>query len=160
MSSYQGWMRTIALFVGLIALTSARGDDKNKDAKHDHPSEGPHHGVLAEWGEEEYHVEFTVDHKAQTATCYILDGTAKKAKPIDAKELTIVLKTKPPVTVKLMPKPEAGEKSGQSSRFTAKNAAFGKHEAFEGTISGKVGSKPYSGDFKEKAHEHKDEKKK
>jgi hypothetical protein len=152
-------MRTLALVVGVAVAAVAAADDKNKDAKHEHPSEGPHHGALAEWGNEEYHVEFTVDHKSQTATVYILDETAKKAKPIDAKSLTLVLKQKPPVTVVLQPKPESGEKAGQSSRFTAKNAAFAKHVAFEGTISGKVGSKPYSGDFKEKAHEHKDEKK-
>ena len=154
----QGWMRAAALVVGVIALAGAAAMEDKKG--HEHPDAGPHNGALAEWGNEEYHVEFTVDHKAQTVTVYVLDDTAKKAKPIDAKSLTLVLKQKPAVTVTLQPKPETGEKSGQSSRFTAKNAAFGKEQAFEGTISGKVGAKPYSGDFKEKAHDHKDEKKK
>lgn len=155
MSNFQGWLRTLAVVAGVVIVAAATADDKKKDAKHEHPSEGPHHGVLIEWGEEEYHVEFVVDHKAQTATAYILDGSGKKAKPIDAKELTLMLKQKPPVTMKMMPKPESGEKAGQSSRFTAKNAVFAKEAQLEGTISGKVGSKPYSGDFKQTPHDHK-----
>ena len=45
----------------------------------------PHGGPLAEWGEDEYHAEFTVDHKEKKAGVYIYAGDAKTPKPIDAK---------------------------------------------------------------------------
>src|SRR2546423_14706006 len=62
-----------------------KAEDKGKKGdEHAHPTEGPHHGALAEWGDEEYHAEFTVDHKGKKATVYILDGTARKAAPIAA----------------------------------------------------------------------------
>ena len=54
----------------------------------DHPDRGPHGGALAEWGEEEYHAEFTADHANKQATIYILDGTAKKAAPVAAENVT------------------------------------------------------------------------
>src|SRR5829696_9292877 len=98
-----GW----AVGAALVCLAGCGGDSKpakNQTAKevmkpaetgkaseadkHDHGAEGPHGGALAEWGEEEYHPEFTVDHATQEATVYVLDGSAKKAAPIDAKELT------------------------------------------------------------------------
>jgi hypothetical protein len=128
--------------------------------KHDHGAEGPHGGAIAEWGEEEYHPEFTVDHATQEATVYVLDGSAKKAAPIDAKELTLTLKLSPPVTVALAAKPQEGDPAGKSSRFVGRHQEFGKDQEFAGTISGQVGGKPYSGDFKEESHDgHKGEKK-
>ena len=159
------WTRIGAAAALSVALVAGAGcgsgstakpmTEKEKFAGHDHPHEGPHHGALVEWGEEEYHAEFTVDHKAKEATVYVLDGSAKKAAPIDAKELTLTLKATPPVTVKLTPKPDAGDPAGQSSRFTGTHEALGKEQEFEGTVSGVVNGKPYSGDFKEEPHDHK-----
>jgi hypothetical protein len=140
----------------------AAANARQKDAHgHDHPSEGPHHGPLAEWGEEEFHAEFTVDHKAQEATVYILDRSAKKAKPIEAKSVTLTLKVQPPVTLTLEAKPQERDPAGKSSRFVGKHAALGKEMEFTGTISGEVDGKPYAGDFKQGAHgqEQKTEKK-
>jgi hypothetical protein len=151
----------LALLVATAFLVGSPAQDKDKGAKgggNGHAEFGPHHGALAEWGEEEYHVEVTFDHKAKQATAYVLDGSAKKAKPIDAKELILTLKQKPAVTVKLLASPQDGDPQGATSRFVAKHDAFGKHQDCEGTVSGKVGTKPYAGDFEHK-HTHDQEKK-
>lgn len=120
---------------------------------------GPHKGVVVEWGEEEYHPEIVVDGKAGTVTVYIYgthdDLHKKKLKAIDSKSLTLVLKTTPATTVKLEPAPaddkeRKDDPKGMSTKFTAKHDVFTKDMKWEGTISGKVGTKPYSGDFKQK----------
>jgi len=131
--------------------TSTKAD---KGDLHDHPEAGPHGGVLAEWGEEEFHAEFTVDHKTNEATVYILDGSAKKVKPIKSASITLALKLQPPVTVTLTAKPLDGETGGASSRFVGKHDALGKDQKLSGTISADVNGKPYAGDFNQ------DEKKK
>lgn len=137
-----------------LALASLLGSGKaSAQDKHEHPATGPHKGALAEWGEEEYHVEVTFDHKNKTAVIYILDGSAKKAKPIAAREIVLTIKGKPPVTLKVLAAPDKDDPQGSSSRFAGKHDLFGKHQDFEGTVSGKVGNKPYSGDFKAK-HDH------
>jgi hypothetical protein len=115
---------------------------------------GPHKGIVVEWGEEEYHPEIVVDQKAGTVTVYVYgthdDLHKKKLKAIDSKSLTLVLKTTPATTVKLEPAPEKDDPKGTSTKFTGKHDVFTKDMKWEGTISGKVGTKPYSGDFKQK----------
>lgn len=115
---------------------------------------GPHKGAVIEWGDEEYHLEFVPDAKTGTVTVYVYgdhkDLDKGKAKAIDAKSLVLALKTTPAVTVKLDPKPAKDDGEGKSSVFVGKNAIFSKDMKFEGTVSGKVGPKPYSGDFKQK----------
>lgn len=137
-----------------VALMSLGGSQQSfAQDKHEHPSAGPHKGALAEWGEEEYHVEVTFDHKAKAVIIYILDEKAKKAKPIAASEVVLTIKGKPPVTLKVKANPEKDDPKGTSSRFAGTHDIFGKHQDFQGTVSGKVGNKPYSGDFKAK-HDH------
>ena len=136
----------LASLIGAFATQAARADD-------DH--EGPHKGIVVEWGDEEYHPEIVVDKKAGTVTVYVYgnhdDLHKKKLKAIDSKSLTLVLKTSPAATtVKLEPAPEKDDPKGSSTKFTAKNDVFTKDMKWEGTISGKVGTKPYSGDFKQK----------
>lgn len=133
--------------VGLLGLCAqgVRADDH----------EGPHKGIVVEWGEEEYHPEIVVDKAAGTVTVYVYgshdDLHKKKLKAIDSKSLTLVLKNaSPATTVKLEPAPEKGDPKGSSTKFTAKHDVFAKDMKWEGTISGKVGTKPYSGDFKQK----------
>jgi hypothetical protein len=136
---------------------TAAGEKKAKPKGHAH--EGPHDGAVAEWGDDEYHVEFTVDHAAQEATVYVLDGDANRASPIEATTLTLTLKLAPPVTVTLAAKPQEGDPPGRSSRFVGKHPALGKVQEFSGTISGQAGGKPYSGDFAEEPHaDHKGKK--
>src|SRR5687767_13476253 len=76
---------------GVRKGTSKGETTTKKGHAHEHPDEGPHGGALAEWGDEKYHAEFTVDHGKKQATVYILDGSAKKAAPIEAKEITLTL---------------------------------------------------------------------
>lgn len=139
-------MRTMfgLALVGLIggfAAPAARADDHK----------GPHGGIVVEWGEEEYHLELVAD-KAGTVTVYVFgtheDFKKKMMKAIDCKNLKLVLKTTPATTVTLEPAPEKGDPKGSSTKFTAKHDVFTKDMKWEGTISGKVGTKPYSGDFK------------
>lgn len=157
-----------ALFM-LAGCTGKDGLGKNKKAQatakdkegHDHPAEGPHNGALAEWGEEEYHVEFTVDHGQKQATVYILDGKAKQAMPIQAETITLVLKNvQPPANVTLRADPQQDDPKGTASRFVGQHDALAKEMEFQGEISAKVGDKPYAGEFEEKAHkDHKHDKK-
>ena len=74
-----------------LALVS-RGLSAPPKAEHAHPEKGPHGGPLLELGEEEYHVEVMLDEKTDTLTLYVLDGEAKAAVAIDAKEALINLK--------------------------------------------------------------------
>ena len=128
----------------LMLATSARAEEEV----------GPHKGAVVEWGDEEYHLEVVPDAKAGTVTVYVYgdhkDLHKAKAKAIDAKMLVLALKTNPAVTVKLDPKPIKNDGEGKSSIFVGKNDVFTKDMKFEGTISGKVGTKPYSGTFKQK----------
>ena len=136
-----------------LALVGLIGGLSTQAARADH-HEGPHKGILVEWGEEEYHPEIVVDKKTGDVTVWVYgthdDLHKKKLKAIDSKSLTIVLKTTPPTTVKLEPSPEKGDPKGSSTKFTGKNDVFKMDAKWEGTISGKVGTKPYSGEFKQK----------
>jgi hypothetical protein len=147
----------VSLFVAVGC--SPKKDRAKTVAKqaHDHPDHGPHGGALAEWGEEDYHVEFTVDHDKKTATIYILDETAKKASPIAVEDLILTLThVKTPVVIALKAQPDASDPPGKSSRFVAAHDVLGDKIEFKGEISGKVGDKPYSGEFVEKDdHDHK-----
>ena len=95
-------MFTLALIglFGAVASPAARAEEH----------EGPHKGIVVEWGEEEYHAEIVVDPKAGTVTVYIYgdDKSLKKGKgvPIDAKTLTLSIKGSPSATLKLEPAPE------------------------------------------------------
>ena len=137
----------------------AKPDSKSGHA-HEHSEVWPHEGTLVEWGDEEYHPEFTVDHKAKQVTVYLLDGTAKKAPNVDAAKITDLKLTinnvAPPITVDLKHDPA---KSGDKGiAFVATHDKFATEMEFKGNISGKVDGKPYSGDFAEKDEHHHDKK--
>lgn len=115
---------------------------------------GPHKGTIVEWGDEEYHLEFVADAKTGMVVVYVYGGEEdlKKgtAKPIDAKSLVMTVKGEKSITIKLDAKPAKDDPSGKSSMFVGKNEVFSKEAKLTGTVSGKVGNKPYSGDFKQK----------
>src|SRR5687767_4521001 len=69
-------MRTDATTAGTPA---AKGKGAGKK-DHEHGA-GPHGGAIGEFGGK-YHFEFTVNHKTQEATVYILGGDAQTAAPI------------------------------------------------------------------------------
>jgi hypothetical protein len=122
-------------------------------AAHDHGKEGPHGGPLVEWGDHEYHAEFTVDHDAGRATVYVYDGEAKSPRPIAAEQLTLTLKLTPPVTLALRPEPQPGDPAGSASAFSGAHEAFKQRQAFAGAVGAQVGGRKYSGDFREAPHE-------
>lgn len=135
----------LAVAVGLAFGGVSRAEDEV----------GPHKGPVAEWGEEEYHLEVVADAKTGEVTVYVYgnhdDLHKGKPKAIEAKTLTLLLKTSDtPTTVKLEAKAAKDDPEGKASVFVAKNDAFKTDKKLVGTISGKLGTKPYSGDFKQK----------
>ena len=116
---------------------------------------GPHKGPVAEWGEEEYHLEVVADAKTGEVMVYVYGGHEDldkgKTKALAAKTITLSLKTtEPATTVKLEAKPVKGDAQGMSSMFVGKSDAFKTDKKLVGVISGKVGTKPYTGEFKQK----------
>jgi YHS domain-containing protein len=150
---------TLLLSAGFMAgcgsrpTSDTKGEEKTarkgalKKTDHDHGA-GPHGGALAEWGADEYHAEFTVDHGKQEAVVYILGGDAKTSFPIQADNILLSIK-EPSFQIELTSSPQSGDLKGKTSRFVGKHANFGKEQAFAGTISGQVDGKPYAGDFKQ-----------
>lgn len=166
-------MKTIQLFaIVLMLFTSvvvtgcrkesgpSRGSDKSsKGGGHDDHGHGPgpHDGAIFDFGK--WHAEFTVNHKTQEATVYILSTRANKPTPIPADKLLLNIKD-PPFQVDLKAAPQEADPAGKSSRFVGKHENLGKEQEFEGTLSGVVDGTPYAGDFKEEEDkEHKHEKK-
>ena len=135
-----------------LALVGLMGGLAAPAVRADH--EGPHKGIVVEWGDEELHPEIVVDRATGAVTVYVYgnhdDLHAKKLKAIDSKSLLLALKTTPATVVKLDPAPEAGDPKGSSTRFTGKHEIFTKGMKLEGTLSAKVGTKPYSGEVKQK----------
>lgn len=159
----RAWTPALALFALFALIVSGcekkprtAGPPPKPTAKQPHAhDEGPHGGAIAEWGDEEYHAEFTVDHKTKTAVVYILDGSARKAAkvaPEKFSKMTLTLTTaKPPITIEL--KHDAAKSDAKGVAFSAKHDELGKEMDFTGNISGEVNGKPYSGDYKEEAHD-------
>jgi hypothetical protein len=129
----------LAGVIGLLAAPARAGET------------GPHKMPVAEWGEEEYHLEVVPDTKAGTVTVYVYGGHDDlhkgTAKAIDAKSLTLTVNADKAVVVKLEAAPAKGDPAGKASVFTGKHAVFSKEMKWSGSVSGKVGTKPYSGDF-------------
>lgn len=140
-------MFALALFMGL-GLVSAAAATRAEVGE-----TGPHKMPVAEWGDEEYHLEVIPDAKAGTVTVYVYGNHAEldkgTAKPIDSKALVVSFKN-PALTIKVDPSPQKGDPAGKASKFVGKSAKLGSLGKLEGTVSGKVGTKPYSGDFKQK----------
>lgn len=114
---------------------------------HDHGA-GPHGGAIADWGDGNYHVEFTVDHGNKQATVYVLGGDGKTPAPVNAAKLLLSI-DEPAFQVELTARPLDGESAGAASRFVGQHDNLGVVREFAGTISGEVAGKPYAGDFKE-----------
>ena len=115
---------------------------------------GPNKGPVAEWGEEEYHVEVVPDTKTGTVAVYIYGGHTDlekgTRKPVSKDtKITLTLKTEKPTVLKLEAAPEKDDPEGKCSKFTAKHDVFKKDMKWAGSLSAKVGDKAYSGDFKQ-----------
>ncbi|WP_052031805.1 hypothetical protein [Novipirellula maiorica] len=135
------------------------GHDHAEGETHDHSVAGhahglgPHDGVVADWGGGKYHVEFTVDHDKTEATVYVYGGDETTPAPIDAEsiELSIV---DPEMVVTLNAAPQDDDPEGKASRFIGTHEKLGVVQEYEGTMTGVIDGTPYSGDFKEEAHDH------
>ncbi|MBL8821517.1 MAG: hypothetical protein JNJ77_02945 [Planctomycetia bacterium] len=140
--------------------SAAKTKDKH-DHDHDHPEEGPHGGSLVEWGEHEFHAEFTVDHKTKTAVIYVLDTSAKKAPKVEPAKITKVMLTitsvTPPVSLELKHDPARTDAKGIA--FVGTHDVLGKDAELKGNVSGTVDGLHYTGDFEDK-HDHEHDKKK
>jgi hypothetical protein len=132
--------------------------DDDHDHGHQHASEGPHHGALIELGGDEYHAELVHDETAGTITVYVLDGSAAKASPIDAKEIVINLaKQGKPRQFALAPRPQEGDNAGKSSRFVSNDKDLGEalhDDAAQARLVLSVGGKTFSGELH--GHHHHD----
>ena len=124
----------------------AHGHDHDE---HGHSSEGPHHGVLVELGNEEYHAEVVHDDATGTVTVYLLDASAKKNVTSDATEVTINVKHgEKPEQFKLPALPQDGESTGQSSRYALTDKELAEHLDETGAaarVSLMIGGQPFSG---------------
>ena len=162
-------MRNCLLLVGSVGLVFVVGCNSANQAYHEVPKgtrvtdqphsheEGPHGGHLVELGEEEYHAEVVLDPKTSKITIYILDSSAKKPVPIDAKEVKLEL------TIGGQPKPFAAkavpdkeDPANKSSRFETADspdikANIKDEEDLKGTVTAPIGAKTYNGKI---VHEH------
>lgn len=120
---------------------------------HDHGA-GPHGGTLADWGGGKYHVEFTVDHEKQEATVYVLGSDEKSPAPIKAEKISLTIGD-PELQTDLLPAPLDGETDGLASRFVGKHEKLAVVQEYAGTLTAEIEGTPFTGDFKEKAQDHK-----
>ena len=127
-------------------------------AAHVHPTEGPHHGALIELGKEEYHAELVHDDRAGFVTIYILDGAAKTAVPIQAKEVTLnLLVGGKPRQFRLAALAQPADPAGMSSAFTAKGADLCRAidaKDLNGRLNVEVIGKMYTGSVGPHTHSH------
>ena len=141
------------------AASDEHGHSHDNEHDHDHSVEGhahgagPHDGTIADWGGGKYHVELTVDHDSQTATVYVLGTDEKTATPIKAESIELSI-LDPEMQVILSAQPQDGDPEGTSSRFVGTNEKLGVVQEYAGTMTGVIEGTPYSGDFKEEAHDH------
>jgi len=141
-------MKTLCMVAAVIAFGWTR------DARADEHEAGPHKGAIIEWGEEEYHLEIVTDAKTGDVMVYVYgdhkEFHKEKTRAIDAKSLSVTIKGDKAVTVKLEPKPGKDDPKGTSTVFVGKDDAVKTEKKLSGSVSGKVGTKPYTGDFKQK----------
>lgn len=166
-------IRTASVVAMLIALVGCNGSEteyggstagtnstsaEHTDADHAHPSEGPHHGSLIEFGNEEYHGEFL--HDDESITIYILDSGATEQVPIEAESITLnVTHDGTPSTHELAASPDESDPEGTSSRFVLTDAAVVEMIDAEGStarLSAMIDGTPYSGNIvhSHEGHDH------
>ena len=146
--------------VAPAASAAAEHDHKHAAGEGEHAhahGTGPHDGTLADWGGGKYHVEFTVSHDKQEATVYVLGSDEKSPAPIKADKVLLTIAA-PELMAELLPVPLEGETDGLCSRFVGKHEKLGIVQEYAGTMSAEIEGTPYTGDFKEEAHDAHDHK--
>ena len=130
----------------------SEGDGHDHGDEHAHPTEGPHHGVLIELGNEEYHAELVHDDQAGSVTIYVLDDHAKEPVTISASEVTINLTHDGKGSQYKLPAVETSE--GKASQFASSDPALAEGLDAEGAKAQLVitiNDKQYRGSV---AHDH------
>lgn len=112
--------------------TSSEGPADAK-AAHDYHGSGPHGGTIAEWGDGDDRIEFTVDRGIQESAVYILGSDAKTPTPVKAGKVLLSI-TEPVFQVELAPQLVEGEAKGMSSRFVGRHDNLGVVQEFAGRI--------------------------
>lgn len=119
----------------------------HSQAGHSH-GQGPHGGVVVDWGGGKYHVEIVFDHAAKSATAYILGADEKTPVPIDVATVELTIK-EPAVTLTLTAVSPSSADAGRASEFTGSNEILSTVQDYAGAITGVVSGTPYTGEFKE-----------
>lgn len=135
---------------------------ESHDDDHAHPEEGPHHGHLVELGNEEYHAEVVHDDSA-TVIVYILDGSGRKAVPIESPHVAINLTHQGKAEqFKLAASPDKGDPAGTSSRFISRELHLANDMDSKGSAAKLVviiNGKQYAGKVEhDHDHDHADHK--
>ena len=136
------------------AKPASKPNKEAPHAEHEEHGAGPHGGTIGEWGNGDYHIEFTVDHDKKESAVYVLGGDAKTPSPIKVAKLLLTI-NEPSFQVELVAQPLDGEAEGTSSRFVGTHESLGKVQEFAGSVTAEVDGTPYAGDFKEEAEHHK-----
>ena len=140
------------------AGTKAPVNTISKSEAHAHGI-GPNGGIVFELGK--YHAEFTVDHDKKECTVVVLSSDEKNPQPIKVAAMELMLTTNetkttdgkviPRLTIKLLPKNDAGSKG---SIFVGSDAGLGSPANFAGIVIGEIDGKPSQGEFKEEVEGH------
>ncbi len=83
---------------------------------------------------------------------YILGGDEKTPTPIEAEAIELSI-FDPEMQVTLKASPQESDPDGKASRFIGTHEKLGVVQEYEGTMTGVIDGTPYSGDFKEEAHD-------
>jgi hypothetical protein len=130
---------------------------------HDHGHEGPHQGHLLEPDTEGYHFEWTHTEDGKV-TVYVLDGTAKKDRPIKASEIAIDVKIGEKVQTFKLPAADVSEADQMAAKFEITDkqllgvleALDPKGEGVTATVIANVEGldKPVTAKIEADSHEH------
>ena len=138
----------------------ADGEEHAHD-EHAHPTEGPHHGMLVELGNENYHAEVVHDDEAGTLMVYLLDSAAKNAVFSEASEIVInIKKGDQPLQFKLGGLKKDGQPEGKFSDYSLVEPELLKalhDKTSTAKLSITIDGKPYSGEISHEdhaAHDH------
>ena len=100
-----------------------------------HEHKAPHGGTLVEFGEEFAHLEIVLD-KDGTMTAYALDGEAENPVRLAQKEIGInLVGGGAPIVLKAVASPLSGEKEGDTSQFSGKDAQLAGKTAFDASVA-------------------------
>jgi hypothetical protein len=143
---------------GGVAAVAAQPTVHKGGHVHAHPTEGPHHGELIELGKEDYHAELVHDDATNTVTIYILDGAAKDAVSIDAKQLTLnLLVSGKPQQFQLAAMPQSADPEGRCSAFGCTSEPMCRAIDAKGTtgrLNVEVSGKRFVGKLARHSHHH------